>query len=80
MPTEMETKPREWLEGASLRLANQQLEVRGDLMQVKIRALYQAGSGPNWEVAEFVPPLPPIAARAALDAISVLTGNYALAH
>jgi hypothetical protein len=75
----VKTKSHEWLESKSLNVANRQIEVRGELLQVKIRPLCPTGSGPNWAVAEFVPPLPPIAERAALDAISVLAGSYALA-
>jgi hypothetical protein len=77
--TEMETKSAEWLVAESLRVANQQIEVRGELREVKIRRLHPTGTGPNWEPYEFVPPQPPIAERAALDAISRLTGTYALA-
>jgi hypothetical protein len=45
MLIEMETKPREWLEAASLRVANRQIEVRGDLVQVKIRPIVSGRVG-----------------------------------
>lgn len=79
MPEEMKTKSRAWLEAACKQAANRQIEVRGELLEVKIQPVHATGSGPNWEVAEFIPPLPPIAERAALDAIAPLIGNYALA-
>jgi hypothetical protein len=60
-------------------VANLQIEVSGEIKEVKIRRTYPTGTGPNWEVQEFVPALPPIAKRAALVAISHLTGTYALA-
>ncbi len=78
-PEEMPTRSLEWLEAECRRVANREIEVRGELVHVKIRRLHPAGSGPNWEVAEFVPPLPPIAERMARIASSVLTGTYALA-
>jgi hypothetical protein len=76
---EMETKSAEWLAAESRRVANLQIEVGGEIKEVKIRRTYPTGTGPNCEVLEFVPSLPPIAERAALDAISPLTGTYALA-
>ena len=78
-PEEMPIRTREWLEAECLRVANREIEVRGQLVHVRIRRLYPAWSGPNWEVAEFVPPLPPIAEKMARIAISILTGTYALA-
>src|SRR5258708_29535526 len=78
-PEEMPIRTREWLEAECLKVANRQIEVRGELVHVSIRRLYPAGSGPNWEVAEFFPPLPRIAEHAARVAISDLPGTSGLA-
>jgi hypothetical protein len=54
------------------------LEVRGELTAVRIQRLRPEGSGPNWEVAEFIPDLPPLAKKNALKAIAPLRQQYAL--
>jgi hypothetical protein len=49
-----------------------------DLRAVKIAPAHPPGSGPNWDVKEFDPPLPPMAEKEARDRLRRLSGRYAL--
>jgi len=71
-------KSRDFIEAECLRVARLQVGCR-HLKGVKIRRTKPIGSGPNWEVLAFVPELPPIARKEAMNALDVLRGTYALA-
>lgn len=50
----------------------------GELEAVRIKRIVPEGSGANWQVAAFAPPLPPAAEIFAMEAIALLRGTYAL--
>jgi len=77
MAEKMPKMSREFLEEECLRVARRALGCR-DLTAVKIARADPPGSGPNWYVKEFVPPLPPIAEREARELCVRLAGQYAL--
>jgi hypothetical protein len=77
MPIKMEERTKKFLEAESLTAARNQ-QGCGDLKAVRIRHTSSAGNGPNWEVAEFVPPLPALAESYAKRAIDRVRGTYAL--
>ena len=77
MPELMPEKNSDFLEEECLKVARRQLGC-GHLKAVRIGPLKPSGSGPNWEVLGFTPDSHPGAERAAMKAIDVLRGTYAL--
>ncbi len=77
MTEQMPEMSREFLEAECLRVARTALGCR-ELRAVKIARAHPPGSGPNWYVKEFVPPLPPVAEKEARDLLTRLSGRYAL--
>jgi hypothetical protein len=78
MTTERLQKTRAFIEAECLKAASAQNLCR-ELKHVKIRRLFPNGTGPNWEPAEFEPPLSTVGACVAQKAISSLHDSYALA-
>jgi hypothetical protein len=74
MPIQKPEKTKEWLEAKALEMARREMGCR-DLEAVRIE---REGSGTNWRVAAFVPPLPAAAEISAMEAIALLRGTYAL--
>jgi hypothetical protein len=74
---QMPAMSREFLEAECLRIARTALGC-SDLRAVKIAPAHPPGSGPNWDVKEFDPPLPPMAEKEARDRLRRLSGRYAL--
>ncbi|MBX9826379.1 MAG: hypothetical protein K2Y27_15485 [Xanthobacteraceae bacterium] len=77
MPAQMPQKTQAWLEAKALEIARREMGCR-ELAAVRIKRILPEGSGPNWQVAAFEPPLPPAAETFALEAIALLRGTYAL--
>jgi hypothetical protein len=77
MTQQMPEKSKDWLEAEALYVAKHALGC-SELRAVRIRPILRPGSGPNWIVAEFVPPLPTVAEINARQAIGPLVGTYAL--
>jgi hypothetical protein len=77
MPKELPERDAAFIEGECLRVARQALGCK-DLRSVKIEPTKPPGSGPNWQVAGFVPPLPALAHDEALERIAPLRQRYAL--
>lgn len=77
MPAQMPEKTQDWLESKALEMARREKGC-GDLEAVRIKRIAPEGSGANWQVAAFEPPLPPAAETFAMEAIALLRGTYAL--
>ena len=71
-------KTQAWLESKALDMARREKGC-GELEAVRIERISPEGSGANWHVAAFEPPLPPAAEILAMEAIALLRGTYALA-
>jgi hypothetical protein len=74
---QMPTKSRAWLEVECLRLAKQTLG-GSEIQRVTIRRLHPKGTGPNWKVADLIPQPTALVSGEVRDALSRLTGKYAL--
>ncbi len=77
MPAQMPEKTQAWLESKALEMARHEKGC-GELEAVRIKRIVPEGSGANWQVAAFAPPLPPAAEIFAMEAIALLRGTYAL--
>ena len=77
MIAKMPKKGRDFLEAECVKIANGQIEGRGT-ERVTIKRLFLKGNGPNWDVDEIHPQLPPIADTEVRDAIKRLRGRFAL--
>lgn len=77
MPAQMPEKTQEWLEAKALDMARRETGCV-ELMAVRIERILPEGSGANWQVAAFEPPLSPAAEIFAMEAIGLLRGTYAL--
>jgi hypothetical protein len=77
MYAQMPQKTQEWLEAKALEIARREKGCR-ELEAVRIERIVPEGSGANWKVSAFEPPLPPAAEIFAMEAIAILRGTYAL--
>jgi hypothetical protein len=77
MPAQMPQKAQEWLQAKALEIARREKGCEA-LEAVRIERTMSEGSGRNWKVAAFEPPLPPAAEISAMEAIAILRGTYAL--
>ena len=77
MPAQMPQKTQQWLEAKALEIARRETGC-GGLEAVRIERIVAEGSGANWQVAAFEPPLLPAAEIFAMEAIALLRGTYAL--
>jgi len=77
MPAPLPQKTQEWLEAKALEIARGERGCR-ELQAVRIERIAPEGSGANWKVAAFEPPLAPAAEILAMEVIAVLRGTYAL--
>jgi hypothetical protein len=77
MPKKMPAKSREFIEAECLKVARHE-QGCSDLQRVTIGPLKPSGSGPNWEVLGFSPPLPELAFDYAMRAIDRVRQKYAL--
>jgi len=77
MPAQMPQKTQEWVETKALEIARREMGCQ-ELVAVRIKRISPEGSGANWQVAAFEPPLPPAAEISAMEAIALLRGTYAL--
>jgi len=78
MPAQMPEKTQQWLEAKALEMIRREAGC-GELTAVRIERIVPAGSGANWNVTAFDPPLPPAVEILAMDAVALLRGTYALA-
>ena len=77
MPAQLPQKTQAWLEDKALEIARRERGC-GELEVVRIERTIPEGSGANWKVAAFEPPLAPAAEIFAMEAIAILRGTYAL--
>ena len=66
MSAQMPQKTQEWLEAKALEIARREKGCR-ELEAVRIERVFPEGSGANWKVAAFEPPLPPAAEIVAME-------------
>lgn len=77
MPASLPQKTQEWLEAKALEIARAERGCR-ELEAVRIERIAAEGSGANWKVTAFEPPLAPAAEALAAEVIAILRGTYAL--
>jgi hypothetical protein len=77
MPAPMPQKTQEWLEAKALEIARGERGCR-ELEAVRIERIVPEGSGANWKVTAFEPPLAPAAEILAMEVIAILRGTYAV--
>jgi hypothetical protein len=77
MRAPMPQKTQEWLEAKALEIARGERGCR-ELEVVRIERIVPEGSGTNWKVTAFEPPLAPAAEISAMEVIAILRGTYAL--
>jgi hypothetical protein len=77
MPGPLPQKNQEWLEAKALEIARGERGCR-ELEAVRIERIVPEGSGANWKVAAFEPPLAPAAEILAMEVIAILRGTYAV--
>jgi hypothetical protein len=77
MPAPLPQKTQEWLEAKALEIARGERGC-GELEAVRIERIAPEGSGANWKVTAFEPPLAPAAEILATEVIAILRGTYAL--
>jgi hypothetical protein len=77
MPEKMTEMSRAFIEAECLKVARRE-QGCADLQRVTIGPLRPSGSGPNWEVLGFSPPLPELAFDYAMRAIDRVRQKYAL--
>jgi hypothetical protein len=77
MPAQMPEKTQAWLESKALEIARREKGCQ-ELEAVRIKRISPEGSGANWQVAAFEPPLSPAAETFAMEAIALLRGTYAV--
>lgn len=77
MPAPLPQKTQGWLEAKALEIVRGERGCR-ELEAVRIERIAPEGSGANWKVTAFEPPLAPAAEALATEVIAILRGTYAL--